>query len=104
MLSDGRACRAANSGTLCKMENTPASPDEKSAAAQRYRPIKLRGGEPIHITVMRDRGHGSEHPQIAEWEASQRQSQGTATEEAPPKSALPSLAPQFPHQIGRAHV
>jgi hypothetical protein len=55
---------------------------------QRYNPIKLRGGEPLSITIMRGRGHGSEHPQIAEWEASQRKAQGTTTEEPSPKSAL----------------
>jgi hypothetical protein len=62
----------------------------------RYNPIKLRGGEPMHITVMRDRGHGSEHPQIAEWEASQRQLHGETTEEGSPKSAPLPAASQPP--------
>jgi hypothetical protein len=64
-------------------------PKDESNSPRHYSPIKLRGGEPIHITVMRGRGHGSEHPQIAEWEASQRQSQGTTTEEPPSESILP---------------
>jgi hypothetical protein len=41
----------------------------------RYNPIKLRGGEPISITIIRGRGHGSEHPDIAAWEASQKKSE-----------------------------
>ena len=63
-------------------------PRDESTGPRRYSPIKLRDGEPISITLMRDRGHGSEHPQIAAWEASQKLSQ--ATDESANKPAPPS--------------
>jgi len=64
---------------------------QEAMPRSRYNPIKLRGGEPMHITVMRGRGHGSEHTQIAEWEASQRHPKGS-TEETPQESLSPKTS------------
>jgi hypothetical protein len=70
------------------VEIKPPAPAPEQAAIPRYSPIKLRGGEPISITIMRGRGHGSEHPQIAAWEASQKLSQ--VADESADKPAPPS--------------
>lgn len=57
----------------------PAAASEPTAPS-RFNPIKLRGGEPISITILRGRGHGSEHPDIAAWEASQKKSEEAGAE------------------------
>ena len=65
------------------MEDTPHVADSEQETVSRFKPIKLKGGEPTHIAIMRERGHGSEHPQIAKWEASQNNSEESAIEETP---------------------